>query len=191
MMPYPKYIDDGTVAMMVSILLFFIPSKKEGWYPIMDWEAAKELPWDIVLLFGGGFALALGFKDSGLALWIGHKISGFHYLPMPLMIMLMIAGMEILTEFTSNTASTQMILPILAGIASSFKIPPLLLMIPATIAASCAFILPVATPPNAIIFGTKRITVLQMATTGIFIDLVAIFLISGALYTVGSRIFFF
>jgi len=174
----PEYVNDGTVAILMALPLFFVPSKRESGMHIMNWETAKELPWNIVLLFGGGFALATGFKESGLSTWFGEQLS-FLSAAHPIVIILMISLLvTFLTEVTSNTATTEMILPILAGLSVSLSINPLYLMLPATISASMAFMLPVATPPNAIIFGTNRISIPVMARTGLIINLVGALIIT-------------
>jgi len=173
--PVPKFIDDGTVAIAMTLPLFFIPARDHQ--TIMDWETASQLPWGIVLLFGGGFALAAGFKQSGLSAWFGEQLQGLSFLH-PFLIMIAISLlMIILTQFTSNTASTQMILPIVASMSISIKTNPLPLMILATLSASCAFMLPVSTPPNAIIFGTNAIKVFDMAKTGTILNLLGAMLI--------------
>ena len=155
----------------------------------MDWETTKNLPWDIVLLFGGGFALANGFRDSGLSLWLGSQLAGLDILP-PIVIILIISLLvTFLTELTSNTATTEMILPVLAGVAIATDTHPLLYMIPATLSASMAFMLPAATPPNAIIFGTRRITIAEMAKTGIWLNLTGAIIITGAVYLLGKLVF--
>jgi len=182
----PEYVNDGTVAIMMAVILFFIPSKSERSLKILNWETAGKLPWHIVLLFGGGFALATGFKESGLSVWFGEQLSwlsGMH----PFIIILMISlVVTFLTELTSNTATIEMILPILAGLAVSIEINPLFLMLPATLSASLAFMLPVATPPNAIVFGTNRLTIADMAKTGLIINLVGAIIITVFTYfTVG------
>ncbi len=182
----PEYVNDGTVAIMMAVILFFIPSKDDRNLKILNWETAAKLPWHIVLLFGGGFALATGFKESGLSVWFGEQLnflSGMH----PFIIILMISLLvTFLTELTSNTATTEMILPILAGLAVSIEINPLFLMLPATLSASMAFMLPVATPPNAIVFGTNRLTIADMARTGLIINLVGAIIITVFTYfTVG------
>ena len=185
----PSYINDGTVAIALSIVLFLIPSKTVKGSYIMDWETAKYIPWNIVLLFGGGFALAGAFKVSGLSLWVGQQLVGFDMLHPIVIILLISLTITFLTELTSNTATTEMLLPVLAGIAVSVEINPLLLMLPATISASMAFMLPVATPPNAIVFGSNRITVMQMARTGIFLNLLGALLITFITYFWGAYIF--
>lgn len=173
----------------MAIILFIIPSASVPGSRLMNWETAKKLPWNILLLFGGGFALASGFKESGLSLWFGEQlrwISSYHLFLVILFIALI---MTFLTELTSNTATTEIILPILAGIAITIEINPLLLMVPATLSASMAFMMPVATPPNAIIFGTGRIKVLQMARTGLILNLLGALLIAGMMYLWGTYIF--
>jgi sodium-dependent dicarboxylate transporter 2/3/5 len=187
--PQSKLINDGTVAIFMAIILFLLPSKNEKGKKILDWITASKLPWNILLLFGGGFALATGFKVSGLSLWFGEQLAGiasFH----PILIILSISlVITFLTELTSNTATTEMVLPILAGMAITTGINPLLLMIPATISASMAFMLPVATPPNAIVFGANRITVGQMARTGLVLNLVCAVITTLMVYFWGDVIF--
>jgi sodium-dependent dicarboxylate transporter 2/3/5 len=155
----------------------------------MGSEVIKNIPWNIVILFGGGFALAQGFQTTGLSTLIGGKFSGlagFH----PIVIVFIVCiGLTFLTEVTSNTATTQMILPILAALSLDMKINPLFLMIPATLSASCAFMLPVATPPNAIIFGSGRVKIAEMARAGILINIVGAVFITLFFYFVGTTIF--
>lgn len=174
---HPEYLNDGTVAIAMAILLFMIPTQS-GKTRVMSWPDTKSMPWNIVLLFGGGFALASGFKESGLSLWFGEQLSGLGSLHPMLILLIITIGVTFLTELTSNTATTEMLLPVLAGLAVSLKVNPLFLMIPATISASMAFMLPVATPPNAIIFGTRRITVIQMAKTGLVLNIIGAIIIT-------------
>lgn len=189
LLPDPKFADDGTVAIVMALILFLIPSRGEAGGRLMDWETAKGLPWGIILLFGGGFALAGGFKVSGLAEWVGGALAGLATLHPILLVLLICLTVTFLTELTSNTATTEMILPILAGLAVSIEMPPLLLMIPATLSASCAFMLPVATPPNAIIFGTGRIKIYEMARVGILLNIIGAILITVAVFTTGKAVF--
>ncbi len=185
----PTYINDGTVAICLSIVLFVIPSKSNGSGRIMDWATAAKVPWNIVLLFGGGFALASAFKVSGLSIWVGEQLSvvgGLH----PIIIIAIIAlMMTFLTELASNTATIEMLLPVLAGISINVDINPLLFMLPATISASMAFMLPVATPPNAIVFGSNKITVMQMAKTGFILNMLGVIVITLITYYWGSWVF--
>lgn len=186
---HPEFLNDGTVGILVALPLFLIPSKQEKGKRLMDWEAAAKIPWDIVLLFGGGFALAGGINSSGLADWIGQQLqwtSGIHPL---LIILLVTAAITFLTELTSNTATAEMALPILAGLAQASNIHPVLLMVPAAVAASMAFMLPVATPPNAIIFGTGMVNIRQMARTGFFLNLLGILLLTLIVWFWGSLVF--
>jgi sodium-dependent dicarboxylate transporter 2/3/5 len=181
-----ELIDDGTVAVAVALLLFVLPATWQPGAPrLMDWPTARRLPWGIVLLFGGGFALAQGFVDSGLAAWLGGCMGGLAGLPVVLIILSVSLIMTFLTELTSNTATAQMALPILASVAVALHVHPLLLLVPATLSASCAFMLPVATPPNAIIFGTGRLRVAQMARAGIVLNLVGAVLITAGILLLG------
>lgn len=183
----PSYFNDGTVAIAMAVLLFIIPSRQET--SLMDWNTAVRLPWDIVLLFGGGFALASAVKDTGLGIWLGQLITDNNtWSPLGLMAALT-AGMSLITEFTSNTATTEMVLPIVAGIAETANIPPLLLMVPVTLAASLAFILPIATPPNAIVFGSSPLRIIDMAKAGVFIDIIAVILVIVTMYLWGIPVF--
>ncbi|MBE9504052.1 MAG: SLC13/DASS family transporter [Proteobacteria bacterium] len=186
LLQHPKMVDDGTVAIMMALILFLIPAKGEGGEKIMDWGTVSKLPWGIVLLFGGGFALAGGFKASGLSLWVGDALAGLGGVQPAILILAICLTVTFLTELTSNTATTEMILPILAGLAIAIKVDPLLLMVPATLSASCAFALPVATPPNAIIFGTGRIKVAEMARVGLLLNLIGAVLVTLAIYTSGK-----
>lgn len=184
----PGFIDDGTVAIGVALILFFLPARSAPG-SIVDGEALRKLPWDVVLLFGGGFALAKGFHDTGLSELIGAKLAIIRGLPTPLMIAVVCTLVTFLTELTSNTATTQVILPVIAGLAAAVGVNPLLLMVPATISASCAFMLPVATPPNAIAFGTRRLDAMEMARSGVVLNLIGILLISLFAWTLGKAVF--
>ena len=184
-----SYLNDGTVAIAMSIILFMIPSKTGKGKKLMDWKTTAKLPWHIVLLFGGGFALATGFKESGLSLWFGEQLSWIVNLHPILIIAIIAFMMTFVTELTSNTATTEMLLPVLAGLSISTQINPLLFMLPATLSGSMAFMLPVATPPNAIIFGTNRIRIIDMARTGLLLNLIGVIIITLATYFIGAYIF--
>nr|WP_319569612.1 DASS family sodium-coupled anion symporter [uncultured Draconibacterium sp.] len=185
----PSYINDGTVAIFIALLLFVLPSKSEKGERIMNWETARKIPWNIVLLFGGGFALAQGFVESGLSVWFGEQMAGLANVEPIILTFANVTMMSFLTELTSNTATTEMILPILSGLSTTIEVNPLLLMIPATLAASLAFMLPVATPPNAIIFGTNRIRVKDMVKTGILLNLAGIIVATLVMYFWGVLVF--
>jgi sodium-dependent dicarboxylate transporter 2/3/5 len=184
-------IDDGTVAITMASILFFIPTRDRsgGDRRIMGPDVIPRLPWNIVLLFGGGFALAAGFQQTGLAQIIGNQFEALGSLPPFFMILLVCLMLTFMTELTSNLATTEMILPILASIAVVTETHPLILMIPATLSASCAFMMPVATPPNAIVFGSDRITVGEMARIGIVLNLVGAVVIASVVFTVGTVVF--
>jgi len=185
----PSYINDGTVAIFIALLLFIIPSKSKKGERLMNWETANKIPWNIVLLFGGGFALAQGFVDSGLSVWFGEQLGGLADVKPIVLTLANVSMMSLLTELTSNVATTEMILPILAGLSTAIEINPLLLMIPATLASSLAFMLPVATPPNAIIFGTNRIKIKDMVKTGILLNITGIIIATLVMYFWGTLVF--
>jgi sodium-dependent dicarboxylate transporter 2/3/5 len=172
-LPDPGLVHDATVAVFMAIILFIIPAGKSHRRQfLMDWQTAVKLPWGILLLFGGGFAIAGGFSASGLDKQIGMALRPylvFH----PLIIVFIICIMlTFLTELTSNTATAAALLPIMKGTAVALNLNPLLLMIPATISASMAFMLPVATPPNAIVFSSGRIQMSQMSKIGVILNIV-------------------
>lgn len=142
-----------------------------------------------MLLFGGGFALATGFKESGLSIWVAEQLVGLGDAPTVVLVGSVCTLMTFLTELTSNTATTEMALPLLGSLAVAIKTNPLLLMIPATLSASCAFMLPVATPPNAIVFGTGEIKMADMMKAGLILNLIGVVLITSLLYLFGLAIF--
>ncbi len=175
----PKFFNDGTIAIAISLLLFIIPSSIKG-EMLLNNKAFSKIPWHIILLFGGGFALATGFIESGLSSYLAEQMKGLNTFSPLIIIVSICLLITFLTELSSNTATTEMFLPILAAMGVAFEINPLLLMIPATLSASFAFMLPVATPPNAIIFATNRIHVYQMARTGIILNLIGVITITTA-----------
>ncbi|MDX8401088.1 MAG: SLC13 family permease [Mariprofundaceae bacterium] len=176
LLPYPG-VDDGTVAVFMAALLFLL--RRADGRPILQTESIRRLPWDIVLLLGGGFALAAGIQSSGLSAWLGEQMGFLSGLPAPLMMLGVALVITFLTEITSNTATTQVMLPILAAAALANRIDPLLIMIPATLAASCAFMLPVATPPNAIVFGSGLVPIRAMVRAGLAMNLLMAVVIVG------------
>lgn len=187
----PEMIDDSTVAIFMALILFIIPSgsKNVSSKTIIGADIVKKLPWDIIILFGGGFALAKGFQDSGLSPFIGNKFQTLTEINPIFVILFVCLTITFLTELTSNTATTEMILPILASVSVAMKINPLLIMIPATISASCAFMMPVATPPNAIVFGSGRIKISDMAKSGIILNFIAVIVVTLFFYFIGTNIF--
>lgn len=191
LVPFPDLIDDGTVAITMASILFFVPARdrSDGARTVMGPDIIPRLPWDIVLLFGGGFALAAGFQQTGLAEIIGAQFELLGSLPLFAMVILVCLALTFLTELTSNLATTEMILPILAAVAVTTGTHPLAIMIPATLSASCAFMMPVATPPNAIVFGSERISVGEMARIGIVLNLIGAVVITAIVITLGTVVF--
>ncbi|WJE16490.1 DASS family sodium-coupled anion symporter [Halobacillus sp. ACCC02827] len=175
-------INDTMIAMIAAVILFILPSKNRKGEHLLDWDTAKGLPWGILLLFGAGLAIASGFQETGLAEWIGNQLTvlqGVHLL----LIIVIVTGMVIfLTEITSNTATATMMFPIMASLASALSVHPYSLMIAAGIAASCAFMLPVATPPNAVVFGSGYLRIPDMAKAGLWLNILAVILVTLAIY---------
>jgi sodium-dependent dicarboxylate transporter 2/3/5 len=180
----PNMISDATVAMFGALLLFAIPIDRRRRRFAMDWNEASKLPWGVLLLFGGGLSLAHGFQTSGLAHWIVNQTEYLNTLPTIVLIVAIIATVIFLTELTSNTATAAMLMPVLSGIAIGLGQSPLILLAPAAIAASCAFMLPVATPPNAIIFASGHVTIPQMARSGFGLNLIGIVLVTLLTYLI-------
>ena len=174
-------IDDTIIGMIFGILLFVIPVKSNK-RSLVIWKEAVKLPWGVIILFGGGMALAKGFVDSGLSVWFGNNLTSLNGLPMILLILSIVTSVNFLTEMTSNLATTAMLLPVLAAIGIEMNIDPLILMISATMAASCAFMLPVATPPNAIVFGAGYLRIPDMIKKGFWLNIISIILISLMVY---------
>jgi sodium-dependent dicarboxylate transporter 2/3/5 len=176
--PNGTLVTDSTIAMGCALLLFAWPAGRGE--RLLDWEQAARIPWDALVLFGGGFSLATGFETSGLSAWLGSRLDLIQGAPLPLYLLAIVLALTLLTEFASNTASAAMALPILGAAAVALGVPPLLLCAPAAMAASCAFMLPAATPPNAIVFGSGAFTLPQMLRAGVVIDLIGTLLISAA-----------
>jgi sodium-dependent dicarboxylate transporter 2/3/5 len=177
-------LDDTIIAVIAGLILFLLPASKKEGRPIIKWKEAVNLPWGILLLFGGGLAIAEGFKISGLAEWIGGQMSLLEGVSLILLLVILIAAVNFLTEITSNLATAAMLLPILAPLALVIDVHPFILMVGATTAASCAFMLPVATPPNAVVFGSGYLTIPDMVRTGIWLNLISIVLLTLIVYFV-------
>ncbi|AGA79771.1 SLC13 family permease [Echinicola vietnamensis] len=175
------FLNDTIIALVGVLLLFMLPSSR-GKKRLLDWKTAEDIPWGILLLFGGGLALAAGFKETGLAAWLGshfEALQGVHFL---LFILIIVASVNFLTEITSNVATASMLLPILGAVALALGVHPYGLMVAATMAASCAFMLPVATPPNAVVFGSGYLTIPAMAKAGLWMNILSIFFITLFVY---------
>ncbi|WP_281974934.1 SLC13 family permease [Halobacillus litoralis] len=175
-------INDTMIAMTAAVLLFLIPSKNKKGDFLLDWDTAKGLPWGILLLFGAGLAIATGFQETGLAEWIGKQLTILEGVNLILIVVIVAALVIFLTEITSNTATATMMFPIMASLASALSVHPYSLMIAAGVAASCAFMLPVATPPNAVVFGSGYLRIPDMAKAGFLLNVFAVILVTLAIY---------
>ncbi len=176
-------ISDAGIAIAAGLSLFLIPAGPSRETFLVTWDHIRELPWGILILFGGGLSLASAITSSGLADWIGQEISGLIFLPILLMLLVVVTVIVFLTEVTSNTATTAAFVPILASAALGLGQDPMLFIVPAAIGASCAFMLPVATPPNAIVYASGEITMAQMSKAGFWLNITFIIFITIAAYT--------
>ena len=173
---------DSSIAILGALLLFIIPADFSRREFLLDWKTAVGIPWDVLLLFGGGFALAAGFEHSGLTMMVASKLSALQGQHILLIIVTITALVIFLTEVTSNTATATIVLPIMLALAEGMQVHPYGLMLAAVISASFAFMLPVATPPNAIVFGSRYVTMPQMVRAGIWLNVTGILLITGFVY---------
>ncbi|MDV6012193.1 DASS family sodium-coupled anion symporter [Haloechinothrix sp. LS1_15] len=178
------YADDSVIAIAAAALLFVLPAGRG--VRTMNWETAKQLPWGILLLFGGGLALSAQFEETGLASWLGEQVANLDVLPTLLFVAAAVVIVLLMTELTSNTAMASVFVPILGAVAVGLGMDVLLLVVPAALAATCAFMLPVATPPNAIVFGSGHVTIGQMIKGGVWLNAIGIVLVTLAAYTVGG-----
>ena len=170
--------NDASVALIAVIVLCLIPDGREG--RLLDWASAEKIPWGALVLFGGGIALATAFDKSGLSDAIGQNLTGLRHLPLPLLLLGLMTGVVLLSEIASNTATAVLLMPILAATAKAIDVEPALLMYPAVLAASVGFMLPVATAPNAIAYGTGRVSTRQMIKEGAVMDVLCVIVLSVA-----------
>lgn len=174
-------LSDAGIAMGAALVLFVIPSGTEN-RALLSWPDAEDLPWGVLILFGGGLSLAAQISDTGLAEWVGGGVSALSGWPVLGLLLATVALIVVLTEITSNTATTAAFLPILGAVAIGVGENPFLLAVPAALGASCAFMLPVATPPNAIIYGSGLLSIPQMSRVGAWLNLLSIVLVSCLAY---------
>ena len=186
--PAVENLNDAVIAMTGALALFAIPVDAKRGVFALDWESAEKLPWGVLLIFGGGLSLAAAVGKCGLTEWIGGWVSGMGGLPVLAIIATVVVIVIFLTELTSNIATTAAFLPILYGVALGLGVQEVMLIVPATLAASCAFMLPVATPPNAIVFASRHLTVGQMVRAGVWLNLVGVVLILLCIYTLAARV---
>jgi len=180
--PALSMVHDATIAMIGAVMLFVIPSDLKKGEFLLDWNTAKKLPWDVIILFGGGLSLANGFKVTALTVWIGEQLSGLQGAPLLLIIFVVVFLTIFLTEVTSNTATSTMLIPVMASTAVAMAVHPYGLIVGAGIAASYAFMLPIATPPNAVVYGSKFVSMPQMAKAGFAINIFASIVITLFVY---------
>ena len=180
-------LDDTGIAIVGAIAMFVIPSGDKGDPVLLRWQYAEQLPWGVILLFGGGLSLAAAFINTGLAAWIGTMLQTIGTLPVLAIVAAIAAVIIFLTELTSNTATVATFLPIAGAVAIELGLDPIVLAVPVTLAASCAFMLPVATPPNAIVFGSGLLTIPKMMRAGLAINVVGIAIVTFAAMVLAPR----
>jgi solute carrier family 13 (sodium-dependent dicarboxylate transporter), member 2/3/5 len=171
-------LDDAMIGIAAALVLFVIPVDREHGVFAMDWETARGLPWGILLLFGGGLSLAAAIGENEVDVFLGEQLGALSDVPLWLLIGLVTLTVLLLTELTSNTATAAALVPIVGGTAVALDLDPLQLAVPAALAATCAFALPVATPPNAIVFGSGHVTIQQMARAGAVLNVLAVLVIT-------------
>ena len=176
--------NDASVALLAVVVMFVVPNGSGG--RLLDWERASTIPWGVLLLFSGGICLASGFVASGLSDIMGEALAGLTDMPVWLLLLLICLAVTFMTETTSNTASTTLLMPVLAAAALAADLPPELIMVPAAMSASCAFMLPVATAPNSVVYGSGLITTAQMAREGLLLNLLGAVVISSLCYVLVS-----
>ncbi|MDO5495725.1 MAG: DASS family sodium-coupled anion symporter [bacterium] len=181
-------VSDELIAMCIALVLFLLPVHPREGVQLLDWKTARDIPWDVLLLFGGGLALSAAFTNQGLSLWIGDVTSGIGGLPVILIVVVVTAIIIFLTEMTSNTATAAAFLPIMGGIAGGMGVDVQLLVIPVALAATCAFMLPVATPPNAIAYGSGYIKIADMVKAGVWLNLIGVILITATVMLLGPLV---
>ena len=182
-------ISDTGIAIFGAVLMFLLPANFRRLEFVLDWKDASRLPWGVLILFGGGLSLAAGITATGLADWIGLALSAVYWLPILVLLGLALLLTVFLTEVTSNTATAAAFLPILASVAITMGHDPRLLVVPAAIAASCAFMLPVATPPNAIVYGSGLVSIPQMAKAGLVLNILMVVVITATMYLLLGLVF--
>ena len=175
-----EYVHDSTVAIVAALLLFMLPATKET--RLLDWKAASQVPWGVAMIVGGGYAIAAGFESTGLADWLGNQLVFINQYQFFIVMVLVIGFVMIFTEFNSNTATANILLPVLASMAVAAAINPLLLMIPAAVASSLGFMMPAGTGPNTVIFGSERVTVADMVKCGFWLDLISLLIVVVMMY---------
>ena len=187
--PWLSGLSDAGIAVTAGVVLFAIPVNLKDREFLLNWDWAKRLPWGVLILFGGGLSLASQVSASGLAGWIGEAMTVFSALPLILTIIMVTTVIVFLTEMTSNTATTATFLPVIAALAAAMGSEPMMLLVPAALGASMAFMMPVATPPNAIVFGGGQLTIPDMARAGFLVNLAAIAVIAGLVWVLAPILF--
>ncbi|MET4706581.1 SLC13 family permease [Endozoicomonas lisbonensis] len=185
---YIPGLSDAGIAVAAAISLFIVPVNRDERIYVLTWDKAREIPWGVLLLFGGGLTLAALIKSTGLADWIADAMSIVGGLPILLVVAFVVTVIIFLTELTSNTATAAGFLPLMGALGVSLGIDPVLLAVPAALAASCAFMMPVATPPNAIVFGSGKLEIIDMIKAGFALNIIGVILVTLTGYYLASTV---
>lgn len=185
----PAPISDAGIAMTVGLILFILPAGAKRGVRLLDWDTAVDMPWGVLLLFGGGLALSGQFTSSGLTESIGDAVEGLAGVPIIVLVAVLAFAILFLTEITSNTATAATFIPVVGGVALGIGADPLILTVPVALAATCAFMLPVATPPNAVAFGSGYVTIGQMVKGGFWLNMIALVVLTLATMTLAVGVF--
>lgn len=179
-------LDDGTVAAIAGLALFFLPDGTGR--PLLKWEEANRAPWGVILMFGGGLALAMGMTESGLAEWMGQMLLPLRAVPLPVVALVLVAFVVLVTEFASNIAAASGIMPVVGALVAALGADPILLALPAALAASWGFMLPAGTGPNALAWSTGHIAMPRVLKAGLLLDLAGVFLMVGVVWAVAALV---
>ena len=189
LLPFMAYLKDTHIAVIGGLAMFLVPSGNKESISLINWAEAERLPWGVILLFGGGLSLASAIQATGLAIWLGESMSIMGTAPLILVMLAIVTMVIFLTELTSNTATTAALVPVMAALAVTINVDPILLAAPVAMAASCAFMLPVATGPNAVVFSTGYIQAPQMIRAGIVLNILGTFIVTGICYALVPYVF--
>jgi solute carrier family 13 (sodium-dependent dicarboxylate transporter), member 2/3/5 len=187
--PWIERVTDPGIAMAAALVLFAFPVHPRRGVFALDWEHARKLPWGVLILVGGGLSLAAAVQANGVDAWVGEVLAGLEALPTLALVAAIVTVVIFLTEVTSNTATAATLLPIVGGVAVAIGVAPLLLVVPAAVAASCAFMMPVATPPNAIVFASGHLTIGRMVRVGFWLNLIGVVLVTALAFTTATWVF--
>ncbi|MQA09670.1 MAG: DASS family sodium-coupled anion symporter [Pseudonocardiaceae bacterium] len=188
-LPWLANVTDAGIAMTVALLLFLLPVDAKRGTQVLTWDSAKELPWGMLLLVGGGLSLSSQLTDSGMTEWFGEQVTGLAALPTVVIVLILLVMVMLLTELTSNTATAATFIPIMGGVAAGIDVEVMVLVLPVALAAQMSFMLPVATPPNAMVYGSGYVTMGQLIRGGVWLNVTGLLITMLVMYTLARWMF--